>query len=688
MTYAAGPAGSGLVTEELTTDYHGSTGLPVRLDTSLTGAAGTLLSASYTAYSEVNGSVRGVAGTTAAEDVIYRDEATRRIERTTTTDVSDRRYTHDPYGNVTEITETPASGPADKQCFRHDRLSQLSRAWTPRPDVACSDDPAVADLGGPAPYWTDWTFDTTGSRLTEVSHARAGDTTRTFTVPAGGADVARPHALTEMTTTAPGQPAVVNRYSYDQAGNTVCRAAGTGANDCGTGAGSQVAAWDAEGRMATITAGGTVRQANVHDVDGTRLIRRDQAGATLYLPGQEIRQQGTTVTGTRHYSFAGGVIASRKGGSAAADLSWLYADHQGTHLTAVNAATHVATVRRQTPYGGPRGAQPAWPTGKSFVGGDDDVTGLVHLGAREYDPVTGRFISVDPLMDLSDPTQWNGYSYANNSPVSSSDPDGLAPCHGYQDGDLCPGQKVGPWAGTVAGDTARDKHFGGGTKNRKRDNSYTGNRKKGPGTTAVKVAKVPGRYMANEIAFLDDCDCDPGYLSDDIDYIIKIAAEAGIDPRMLIAILEHEGSGRDLGSFASTYMEENQVGLGLGGSIGIGQVQEAAFNTTVANHAEVFGDAKWYDMIHDDELGMKIAAYHIKDLQSALDAVTFDDATQVRGRSRHELVAYGYNSGGANMLQAATGRNEFVRNSYMDKFAHNWKRADRLLCGSSFYQCG
>ncbi|MBG0568030.1 RHS repeat domain-containing protein [Actinoplanes aureus] len=471
MSYADGPEGSGLATEQLTTDYHDTTGLPVRLDTSLTGAAGPLLTASYTPYGEVNGSVRSVVGETAVEDVIYRDEATRRIERTTAGDVSDRRYTHDPYGNVTEITE-----PDDRQCFRHDRLAQLTSAWTPKQGVTCAAEPAVADLGGPAPYWTDWTFDSTGSRLTEVSHAAAGETTRTYKMPTGGAGVARPHALTEMTTTAPGKAAVVNRYTYDQAGNTVCRPAGSETNDCGNGAGSQVASWNAEGRMAAITAGGKTQQTNVYDADGTRLIRRDTAGTTLYLPGQEIRQEGTTVTGTRHYSFAGGVIAARRSGAAvAANLIWLYADHQGTQQTAVNAATHAATVRRQTPYGGPRGAQPAWPTDKGFVGGDTDPTGLTHLGAREYDPATGRFISVDPLMDLADPTQWNGYSYANNSPVSSSDPDGLAPCHGYQDGDLCPGQKIGPWAGTVAGDTARDKHFGGGTKKRKRDDRYTGN---------------------------------------------------------------------------------------------------------------------------------------------------------------------------------------------------------------------
>jgi hypothetical protein len=32
------------------------------------------------------------------------------------------------------------------------------------------------------------------------------------------------------------------------------------------------------------------------------------------------------------------------------------------------------------------------------------------VGAREYDTSTGRFLSVDPIMDLTDPQQINGYA--------------------------------------------------------------------------------------------------------------------------------------------------------------------------------------------------------------------------------------------------------------------------------------
>jgi RHS repeat-associated protein len=444
------PGGGGLVAEQITTDYHGTTGLPVRADTSLTGAAGTMATTTYTAYGERNGSVYKPPGGTFVQDVVERDEATRRVTRTTvqtetgTGTISDRRYAYDPAGNITSVADTPQVGPADNQCFRYDALARLTSSWTPRNGVPCETDPSVANLGGPAPYWQDWTLDPGGNRLTEVSHAAGGDTTRRYRVPAGGAGVVRPHAMTQLTTTAPAQAAVVNTYAYDAAGNTTCRPGGTAANDCGAGAtaSNQTLTWNAEGRLATVTVGGQTVQSNIYDADGGRIIRRDAAGTTLYLPGQELRREGSTTTGTRYYQFSGAVGASRRGGSAVTNLTWLYTDHQGTQQTAINAGTQAVTIRRQTPYGTPRGGSTPWVNGKGFVGGDIDPIGLTHVGAREYDTLTGRFISVDPVLDLADPQQMHGYAYANNSPITRSDPTGQLVCGG-PDGAQCHGTAPG-----------------------------------------------------------------------------------------------------------------------------------------------------------------------------------------------------------------------------------------------------
>ncbi|WP_408630968.1 RHS repeat-associated core domain-containing protein [Micromonospora inositola] len=436
------PAGGGLVTEQLTTDYDATTGMPVRLDTSLTGSAGTIATATYTAYGERKSSIYQVPGSSNfAQDIVYRDEATRRVDRVTversTVDgtVADRNYDYKAAGSIKSIADTPEVGQADVQCFRDDALGRLKTAWTPKTGVSCDTDPILENLGGPAPYWQDWTVDDTGTRRIETSHTSSGETTRNYLVPDGGQNVVRPHAVTQMSTDAPGQPTVVAKYEYDATGNTTCRPSGTTANDCGTAkTGSQTLTWDAEGELATVSNAGNAIETNIYDADGVRLIRRDVSGTTLYLPGQEIRREGTVNTGTRYYNFAGVTCASRKAGSAATDLTWLYDDHQGTQQIAINAGTQNMTIRRQTPYGGSRDSNTAWVNGKGFVGGDVDPTNLVNIGARQYDQVLGRFISVDPVMDLSDPQQWNAYSYANNSPITLSDPTGRNPFDAQWDG--------------------------------------------------------------------------------------------------------------------------------------------------------------------------------------------------------------------------------------------------------------
>ena len=68
----------------------------------------------------------------------------------------------------------------------------------------------------------------------------------------------------------------------------------------------------------------------------------------------------------------------------------------------------------------------SFPDGeKGFVGGAaDPATGLTDLGAREYQPQTGSFISTDPLLNPYDPQDLNAYTYATDNPTTYSDPTG------------------------------------------------------------------------------------------------------------------------------------------------------------------------------------------------------------------------------------------------------------------------
>ena len=59
----------------------------------------------------------------------------------------------------------------------------------------------------------------------------------------------------------------------------------------------------------------------------------------------------------------------------------------------------------------------------------DNDTGLVEMGAREYDPVRARFISPDTIIPEIDTQAANRYLYAYGNPLSWTDPSGHQPCN-------------------------------------------------------------------------------------------------------------------------------------------------------------------------------------------------------------------------------------------------------------------
>ena len=210
-------------------------------------------------------------------------------------------------------------------------------------------------------------------------------------------------------------------YGDDDAGNTTSRDV--------AGDPSQSLVWDVEGELAQVTTG-SATDSYVYSADGDRLVRRQGGSTTVYLPGgMELTATGGTVKATRYYSFNGQVVAVRTG-PGTAGVSTLVGDHHGTAGLSIANTTRQVSRRYTDPYGAPRGAVPAsWAGDHGFLDKPVDDTGLVSVGARYYDPTTGRFISVDPVMDLADPQQWHGYAYANNNPITWSDPTGLAPQH-------------------------------------------------------------------------------------------------------------------------------------------------------------------------------------------------------------------------------------------------------------------
>lgn len=109
----------------------------------------------------------------------------------------------------------------------------------------------------------------------------------------------------------------------------------------------------------------------------------------------------------------------------------------------VDVGGGAVTRRHLDPFGAGRdGSSPSWIDNRAFLNHPATaLTGLVHLGARDYDPSLGRFLTADPVLDPASPQQDNGYSYANNDPVTLTDPSGLRRAGDKDDTD------AGDWGG-------------------------------------------------------------------------------------------------------------------------------------------------------------------------------------------------------------------------------------------------
>lgn len=399
----------------------------------ITGATGYLLDADYSALGRAQQYVLGTANTEQHRKIYVTntfEEGTGRLTRSHVTDqthpymLMDLNYTFDQAGNIVSIADPATLGgtsAAETQCFTYDGYRQLTQAWTPA-SRSCSDDPSTSKLSGPAPYWTDYTYNKAGQRTAETQHASSKTTATTYCYTEG-----RPHILSGTSTndscTAPN-----TTYQYDASGNTTKR---PGGND------QQSLAWNSEGRLAELTEG-SKKTSYLYDADGTLLIRSTADGERiLYMGNTELhlRKDGTTWA-QRTYTSGSLSVAVRSNESGSIKLTYLVGDHQGTQNLAITADSKQSiTKRRSSPFGADRGETSggAWPTDKGFLGKTkDDTTGLTHLDAREYDPKIGQFISADPLVDTEEPHHLNGYAYSENNPVTYADPTGMrkADCEG------------------------------------------------------------------------------------------------------------------------------------------------------------------------------------------------------------------------------------------------------------------
>ncbi|WP_435125545.1 ricin-type beta-trefoil lectin domain protein [Actinacidiphila sp. bgisy144] len=246
---------------------------------------------------------------------------------------------------------------------------------------------------------------------------------------------------------------------------------------------TQTLTYDAEGRTATVsTPSGTSTDTSsyLYDADGNLLEQTSTVNGVdktrvLYLFGGAeqitLNVAAKTCTALRNYTGPDGTTITR---SSTGTVTYQIANLQGTATTAIDADSLAVTRRYYDPYGNPRGTTPAsWISADEnhgFLGQPTDSTsGLDLLGARDYDPLTGRFLTPDPIFEAGDPNQMGGYTYAGDNPASGSDPTGLVnmPTAGAGGGSaMGAGMSSGGGAGSggsTGATTATESGSGSGT---------------------------------------------------------------------------------------------------------------------------------------------------------------------------------------------------------------------------------
>jgi RHS repeat-associated protein len=195
----------------------------------------------------------------------------------------------------------------------------------------------------------------------------------------------------------------------------------------------------------------------------------------------------TTVTGARIIPLPSGGDVVRTG--ATTSYYFEIPGQQGTNGLYLDHTAQTPAWRQFTPYGAPRGAAVTWIDNRGFLNKPADPdTGLTYIGARAYNPQTSQFISPDPVLTPANPQDLNPYDYAQDNPITSSDPTGMI--------------RTGPPGSTCTTGTEYEKVCGG-NGNPDPTNSGTGGGSGGGYSSGGSSAPIVGGAITAGLNALD-----------------------------------------------------------------------------------------------------------------------------------------------------------------------------------------
>jgi RHS repeat-associated protein len=200
----------------------------------------------------------------------------------------------------------------------------------------------------------------------------------------------------------------VTTNSYDNNGNTLT-------------AGSRTFRYDSMDRMTNFNSGAATM---VYDGDGNRVSKTSGGAATVYLVDEGnptgLSQVVEEIVGgvvKRRYTYGQGRISQTQAGVT----SYYGYDGHGDVRFLMDGTGTVTDTYDYDAWGNLVASTGTTPNVYRYQGEAlDSETGLYYLRARYYDPLSGRFLSVDPMADEGE----HPYTYAGADPVNGRDPTG------------------------------------------------------------------------------------------------------------------------------------------------------------------------------------------------------------------------------------------------------------------------
>jgi RHS repeat-associated protein len=207
-------------------------------------------------------------------------------------------------------------------------------------------------------------------------------------------------------------------YTYNADGEQLSSTQGSTTESSGT--------WNGAGQLGTYDNTAADMTAATYNGNGLRAsTTTTPAGGSGITQGYVWNTVPTVpqllMDGNNAYIYDGGTAPAEQVSLSAGTITYLVTDSLGSVRGTVNSSGSLTGTTSYDAWGNPEvsgGLTATTPFG--FAGGYTDPDGLIYLLNRYYQPSAGQFISVDPAITQT----LQPYSYADDNPVSLTDPTG------------------------------------------------------------------------------------------------------------------------------------------------------------------------------------------------------------------------------------------------------------------------